>query len=350
MVDGKMPIHRAGLLRNNQIRRAHLELPDILDYDNEFGPEIICFLPTVFWLKASGLLLNRKVRIFEGMRSFYYFLEDSEIVYKPGPRACHPAPYPLSYIANRQEHYATASPFELYPDLRKVYANQELVFAKPLLVINNKYVKEWGIEPMNFIPLDELRSLVEGLKDSFQIVYLRPGISRLPNSYSDDANFPEAFEDQSLMDQYPEVIIFDDLLNDQKGRYEYNHLKNLLFANCFYFITSQGGGAHHCATFSGSLVIVLHTAGHEKRFAYSNGFYKYYANPSPLTLLCEDRRQIRDFLPILLDSHVFEGRIHLSSEGRKLAKTHLPPSFEDPTIAAEEVEASYLGIYESKPD
>ena len=49
-------------------------LPDVLEYVGEFGPELICFVPTIYWLYFAGLLENRKVRLYDGMKSFYYFL------------------------------------------------------------------------------------------------------------------------------------------------------------------------------------------------------------------------------------------------------------------------------------
>ena len=66
--------------------KPNRNFPNTVEYTGEFGPELVLFLPFINWLSASGLLKNRRVKTYKGMRSFYDCFECVEIIEKDEPR------------------------------------------------------------------------------------------------------------------------------------------------------------------------------------------------------------------------------------------------------------------------
>jgi hypothetical protein len=133
-----------------------------------------------------------------------------------------------------------------------------------------------------------LHNLISELRRHFFVVYVRPGISITPSSFSEDHNTIVKFDDRAVLSQYDDVLTFDDLaIRYHKGT-KYNLLKNLLYANTYHFISAQGGGTYHCAMFSGSCIVVNHKAGEETRFAYAHGLYRHLSNPCPVMLIARN--------------------------------------------------------------
>src|SRR5271166_752757 len=61
-------------------------LPETLDYVGEFGNEILLFLPWVTWLSQAGLLKQRRIRTYRGMRCYYADLDCRDVIEKDMPR------------------------------------------------------------------------------------------------------------------------------------------------------------------------------------------------------------------------------------------------------------------------
>lgn len=306
------------------------ELPEELEYTGEFGPELIIFLPLVYWLHRAGLMRRRRVRTYAGMRPFYEFLQPDQFVGKPGSRRFLRQAERPWYLPNRSEHRTQRSPFELWPDYRQIHAQSSFPTDRPLLVVNNKYCVEWSLGPLNYIPCETLDRLFTRFERSHQIIYFRDGIAPREDSFARDNNRPLEFADRAVLDRHPEVILFDDLLRDWPEPLSYNQLKLRLFAQTQLFITSQGGGAHYCSLFGGSLILVLHRVGRELQHSYAQGFYRYVSNPAPLLAIARNTAQFEEALALFEHASLVEGRIQIEPAAHDLLKRFGATAQQDP--------------------
>lgn len=309
---------------------VEVALPPVLHYAGEFGTELICFIPSVYWLHQVGLLHNRKVRTYAGMRAYYPFLDDAQFLEKHAVRSYIHHSLRPPYLRNRNEHRTVRSAFEAWPDYRAAYRDRLLDFGKPVLVVNNKYCREWNLGPVNYLSCDTLDRIFGTYADRFQIIYFRDGLIPREDSFSADRNAPLEFGDAEVLDRHPKVIVFDELLSEQRPATSYNELKLRLFASTHFFITSQGGGAHLCSLFSGALILVMHRVGREIRHSYAQGFYRYAANPAPTLLIARNTRQFEDALAVFAHAQVHDGRAHVGPAAAGLLDRYAAAAQHDP--------------------
>ncbi|MDR6951932.1 hypothetical protein J2X65_001283 [Ancylobacter sp. 3268] len=272
------------------------QMPESIFFDGEFGAEIILFLPFANWLSRAGLLKNTDILTFSGMTMFYEALDCRSIVERRQRRLHRristPMPVGLEHI------YARPSPFHLFPVMRQLgtldiaqsnEAFRDSLDAKPILIVHNKFNNEWKNPPINFINTTCLRETFERLSDQYTIVYIRHGIKDIQDGYSNDVRLRPEFDDLSLVNEFPSVFLFDDLVQDYASRFggvSVNDFKASLYKRTFHFISTQGGGAHQCAYYSGSLLTVLHKMGREIELAYAEGYYSFLTNPAPTRAIC----------------------------------------------------------------
>jgi hypothetical protein len=224
------------------------------------------------------------------------------------------------------------SPFHFFPDLRDKFGNLPLMpdittAARPLLVVHNKHNDEWGLGPVNYIPLATLNILFSMLKHDFTIVYIRHGMNSINPGFVEDHNAFIPFEDKCLLDNHPEVICFDTLYANHQalgGTQDINTFKNVLYSRCQHFVTSQGGGAHHIAQFSGSVIIVLHRRGSEEQWAYGDGYYGFMAPVSPIRVICRTEDDLLRALPLLVNTSIAGDRVMFASGTERLLAQFSP--------------------------
>lgn len=306
------------------------DLPDVIDYVGEFGAELVTFLPFIYWLYRAGQLGDRKVSTYRGMRPLYFFLGDDQLIEKDEPRRFvgyqkRTDPSMWGFIPNPNELVATRNAYEAFPNYRKQFQSTRFSFEKPLLVVHNKFNREWNSEtPVNFFSVDQLEQMFSRLKGYYQIVYLRHGRSGSVDGYSPDHNALIDFDETSVMQRHPEVIDFEQHYREYGAGVAINQYKNELYAACHHFISVQGGGAHQCALFSGSLLLILHKRGPEAVHAYSNGFYQYATNPAPVCMIAFNDRQLQDGLGAFTDTSLCQGRVMLGANGSRIANDLAP--------------------------
>lgn len=297
-------------------------LPEVLDYTGEFGSELVLFVPFCNWLSREGLLRNRRIRTYRGMRCFYDDLDCLEILEKDEPRTWIPPKDRPPWLPVKDEHTFDGlgrASRHIYPDLRSKFRRLPMlpgldVANRPLLIIHNKYNVEWGLGPVNYIPLTALENAFRLLKSRFTIVYVRHGTAPSGPGFSGDHNALLPFEDRELLDRHPEVSSFDDLFaahRSQGGTQDLNTFKNVLYSRCYNFITSQGGGAHHIALYSGSTVAILHRRGSEELWAYRKGYYRFMAPIPPNLAICHTESELISALSLftnpMLEERVIPG-------------------------------------------
>ena len=251
---------------------------------NEFGCEVVLYIPYYFYLFTHHLWFGNKVRVCKGMRPYYYFLPD-ECVEEVSSISRRFIPYenrPLPF-SNKCEHQHR---FDIKawspPPYKTQFHNSNFdhwITTKPFLVIQNKYNREWGKKnhpPANTIPLPTLISLFQNLSTKYHIVYVRPTPRRLHSnlSYSWDHNTDVPWnEDFDWIEKHNDIqkerkddgYIFslEEILKwpcyQHKG---YNEVKLELFSICNNYISVQGGGSFLIAYFAEKL-LMLHKEGPE---------------------------------------------------------------------------------------
>jgi hypothetical protein len=254
------------------------------------------------------------------MRCFYSNLDCLGIIEKTCERK-YVRPYWRSrWLPVRNEHNFDnigRPVFHVYPDLRKQFACLPLIplldlSTKPLLVIHNKHNDEWASGPVNHIPLATLETMFKTLSDVYTIVYIRHGMGMTHSDFSDDHNEKLPFDETQLLSRYPRVRSFDSLYEEHRrygGSQDLNTFKNVLYSRCYRFISSQGGGAHHIALYSGSLLLLLHRHGFEEFWAYSDGYYGFMADVPPIRAVCRSDEDLVSALCLFDDSEIVDRRI-----------------------------------------
>jgi hypothetical protein len=310
-------------------------LPNELEYTGEFGPELVIFLPFCLWLSKIGLMRDRKIRTYRGMTCFYDDIGCLEIIEKDQKRNSVPAHKRPFWLPVRNEHDFDdrGRPAQhFYPDLRgkflKYPMSSELEAAqRPILVIHNKHNAEWGPGPVNHISIETLDIIFGTLKADFTIVYIRHGMGATQEGYVEDHSAPKLFEDRPLLGRHPEILCFDDLYAAhlaQGGTQDINTFKNVIYSRCYRFISSQGGGAHQIALFSGSLLAVLHRKGEEEYWAYGDGYYGFMAAVPPIRAICRTEDDLKSALPLFVNSAMAEDRLLLSAGSERLLAKFSP--------------------------
>lgn len=307
-------------------------LPKTLEYRGEFGLELLVFLPFIRWLSERGLLRQRTVVTYKGMRPFYRDLVCQKYIERDERREFVPPGDRPSYLPVSDE-FALKGPsrFHSYPDLRTMFSSLPLrrwlevaIQSKPLLIIHNKYTNEWDRGPINYISTDAIDDIIHQCKDAFTIIYIRHGAQKLPEDYTEDQNDILTYNDLKVIARHPEVLLFDDLFLDHQDEFPnstLNEFKNILCSKCYRFISSQGGGAHHLAYFSGSILSILHREGLEENGAYQNGFYTFLSTPPPLLLCCIDSEELVLSSRVVVDTDVLGGAISIRPEAVPLARS-----------------------------
>ncbi len=272
-----------------------LKTTGAIEYTGEFGAEITTFIPFAYWLKTQGLLAGRRVVTYGGMRPFYYFLEDDEVVEKSATR--HWLPPDQRDWPTNSTYSATKQKWHVFPDYRSKYRLRGRTFSRPILFIQNKFTVEWELGPINFLSLRVLERLFGFAAGRFDVVYSRPGVGRQVNGYTEDHNVSCDYPDLELARRFEDVLILEDFCAATGASYNLTKLE--ILAKAHLFVGVQGGGAHLLACFGNSLLLLLHNRGEEYRHSYSLGAYKYLSNPPPLLLLARGHDQLAHAVDVI---------------------------------------------------
>lgn len=238
----------------------------VIDYNREFGPELMTTLPFAYWHYKNGTL--KKTISAKGTCSFYFF------------SPCHEEKYdqrtfediPIVEIPNSEDHVYryNLQKWEKVP-LKEQYTNDEFVYDQPLLVISNKYNIEWGQSPINFLDVPTLDKILMALVPHYQVVYNRPESGLI---IGDNSEVYSLEEYDYIRERYPSVLLMQDLA-DQYPQWSFNELQLRVYANCERFISVQGGNSVLASYFGGTNIIFARH-GFEIAFnSYKNLFPLY---------------------------------------------------------------------------
>jgi len=262
-----------------------------LDYRGEFGTELVSFVPFVFFLKLYGLIpTGVKVRTYFGMRPYYFFLDDNEIeFYNVEENRIYIEPVHRSFLPlhlrSEDDLFANykqkASLLKLFvpPPYHHNFNKFALSFLhenKRTVIVQNKFNNEWWEGPLNFMDVDEVRTLCTRFEPSkWNVVYIRSsdfngeGYSR-DNNENSKSNLT-LDEKQMLRTEFPNVHIFEELIA-QNG-VDFNTLKNLLFGNSHLTVSTHGGQVYYDMYFCSRHVVYTKSIP-AYTFNYDRQFYQ----------------------------------------------------------------------------
>ena len=235
-------------------RPSQLKSPEMLivDANNcEFGYELITVVPYVYFLHQKGTKVG--VQTFLDMKPFYFFLNDDcffpnrretrdtetkvnseslELMMKIGGHAT------IINTELKDIHFSqlTAKKWKV-PNYLKCYKNKELntKFKNPLLFVSNKYTKEWGQPPINYLSLDFLKNIFDVYSKKYDLIYSRP----LSTNITEDHQSSLDFGDYELVKNYHNVFDINVIL--QNENYTFNELQLILLSKSINKISVQGG-------------------------------------------------------------------------------------------------------------
>lgn len=155
------------------------------------------------------------------------------------------------------------------PPFKEYYKDQSISFEKETIVIFNRYNKEWGEAPINYLDLPTLNTLFNMLSDEYQVVYIN---LTKGDKYFDSAK-PLDLNDDELLKKHPKVYSLYNLM-DMYPELSINEIQLRLFSTCSKYISSNGGQLILSAYFGGENIIFSKKC--RELDPKVNSFYKWY--------------------------------------------------------------------------
>lgn len=139
------------------------------------------------------------------------------------------------------------------PPYRAQYEkNDTFKYDKPVIVINNKYITEWGNPPINYISVLDLDAILNVLIKKYTVIYIRSEGDTV--GYWNDSQKVHHLDDYLLLaEKYPMVITLKDIM--RTSLVPYNELQMHAHSIADKFISVAGGNAVLSSYFGGTNVI-----------------------------------------------------------------------------------------------
>jgi len=252
----------------------------------EFSIEIVLAVPYSYWLHKNGLL-EKTIGTLD-TKPMYFFSENHEELNIPRTivNEISLQGLPNTWLhhnpdfSNGRPGILDFSKWEM-PPFKDFYKNDLFKFEKPLFIISNKYAREWGNKPVNFLDIEPLYNLIDYLQDKYTIIYKRPK----EDDYVADENELN-FNNDICANVNGELITDYDLcsrmgvlnFNELRSKYpdmSYNEFQFKLFASCDNYISVQGGNSVICSLFGKNNINYI-VQGKELRPGYFNKDTWYY--------------------------------------------------------------------------
>ncbi|CAI6004901.1 unnamed protein product [Closterium sp. NIES-64] len=217
----------------------------------EFGYELIAVLPFAFWHHLNGSLRSTTSCGRHSLASIYCFSPnhtDDATCYRTWQ------PPPLA-------HYFRKLP-PVWPEIPK---------GSRLVVIGNKYEREWGHSPVNFINIPTLLGIVESyLEAGFYVVYNNPGMSLESDHWQVVKDGTDLGDYDALQERYGKNPRLQVMQNLQKRWPDlgFNDVQFRMLARSVCFVSVQGGGSIVESFFGGKNIIYFREGQEVKGGAY----------------------------------------------------------------------------------
>lgn len=236
----------------------------IIYFDGEFAPDLQFVLPFAYWHYKNGTLKATRGAKFTS--ELYFFSPDHREVFETRTNEGN-----YNYEAPRVLYSHNYNMKKWLPvPLKEVYKNNIYVFEKPILVVANRFNKEWDRPPISYFSIEMLDHIFNLLKEDYTIIYNRPGVGQIA---MDNSEIYELNEWDWMRQTHPEVILMEDLYRENKGvANNFNHLQLMVYANAENFVSIHGGTSV-LASYFGGTNIILSKEGPEHSFGC---FHKLY--------------------------------------------------------------------------
>jgi hypothetical protein len=236
-----------------------------IDCHCEFGYELQLVIPYAYYLYENNLLNKTTSSLMT--KELYYFSKNHEEKYSKRD-------YYLPNVPNKTPHVKELNYNEYKPPpYKSIYKNDYFVYDKPLLIIHNKFNKEWEKPPINFIDIETLEEIFKLYNNKYTIIYLRPNSKNIIDDNSNIYNLDET----DLLKLY-NIIDANELYKETKDIYNinnFNHFQLLIHSNCNNFISVQGGNSVFASYFGGTNIIYAKQGQELKHQSYDNHYKKY---------------------------------------------------------------------------
>ena len=280
----------------------------IINTNPEFGIELTLVIPYAYYLHKQGKL--DKVVTTKDMRPLYYFCDDVEEAYTS--RTVNNEAAGLGDVPN-DWIYGDKAGAELYKDIWhdwKSFMNDSkgcgildysewefppygthykkslshLTNGKPYIVITNRYNHEHGHPPTNYFTEEALKEMFTGLTErGYAVIYKRPKNTEFALDENEQITISDnsipPLNDRMLPAQFPDVYLFDDLLDGALDT-TYNEFQMDLFANAAGFVGMGGGGTLFASAFGKPTVgywgLYMSEANRENFFENEDGIVNKY--------------------------------------------------------------------------
>ena len=110
---------------------------------------------------------------------------------------------------------------------------------KPIAIIFNKFAKEWGQDPVNYLDINTLRRVIYLLSPTYQIVYVRMEVLALDDQEDEGDRLAYFKDKETIRREYPTVVVLDDIYN--QTTMDWNLLLFGVASNAELFVSVQGG-------------------------------------------------------------------------------------------------------------
>ncbi|WP_073040578.1 hypothetical protein [Cnuella takakiae] len=241
----------ARLLQGKYIVQDYLQKRPykIIKYHGEFQQELLFTLPFAYWHHLNGTL--RQTISCNGTKDLYFFSPEHLERFDKRTLSGTTSAFHIPNMTHSNRY--SYRKWRQVP-LKKQYANNIFVFEKPVLVIANKYNKEWSLPPINYFDPAILKEIITLCQDKFQIIYNRP----LPKHIvEDNSEIFDLQEHEWIRQSFPGVILLDDLYHKHSEQVNsFNHLQLMVYANTNHFISVHGGTAALASYFGGTNIIL----------------------------------------------------------------------------------------------
>jgi hypothetical protein len=251
-------------------------------YRGEFGPETVMVTPVAFFLHTCGVLAS--TRGCGNMSAFYWFsphhTDDATCSREPGHEELLTSEEPKNKIGcfRNVTDGLLPVPWRPVPYVAHFWkaalnSKKRYMYAPFQLAIFNKYEKEWGERPTNFLDLPTIRALAKEFKATCganaRVLYSRtrghsPGEAKDTQALLDLTD-GAGLTDVDVMRSQDHVELLEDVYSEWPGL-SANEIKLRLLTRTKCFIAAQGGGQFPLAFFGGTNIVFKRRGREDKLF------------------------------------------------------------------------------------
>jgi len=259
-------------------------------WKGEFGMELRAITPWAYYMKEKcGFIETSGLK---GTKYLYFFSNKHTIRHDSANRFSgnlpegHPFNVKTPHFSDEQFPIGIAWHPPPYAEFFHRSEFDSLI-GKELVVILNKYTREWKEEPKNYFSVETLTEMLDYLTPKYTVLYKRD----TPKVFTDNSGMEKDLGEKDMIRKNygKKVLFFEDFSNELDDVEDYNLLLFGMLSMSKKFLTVQGGTAVTGSYFGGNNIILI-----KKGVEIETGDYTYFHRFSNATVTY--RRSDRSFL------------------------------------------------------